>query len=60
MVGLRGVEPRTSPLSGVRSDLLSYRPIAGLQFKNLSHIANKSIVYQLIRKRTHLGKVKSC
>ena len=26
MVGLAGVEPATSPLSGVRSDQLSYRP----------------------------------
>jgi hypothetical protein len=26
MVGLGGVEPPTSPLSGVRSSLLSYRP----------------------------------
>jgi hypothetical protein len=26
MVGLGGVEPPTSPLSGVRSNLLSYRP----------------------------------
>ena len=28
MVGLAGVEPATSPLSGVRSNLLSYRPVA--------------------------------
>ena len=27
MVGLRGFEPLTSPLSGVRSNQLSYRPI---------------------------------
>jgi hypothetical protein len=27
MVGLGGVEPPTSPLSGVRSSQLSYRPI---------------------------------
>ena len=26
MVGLGGLEPPTSPLSGVRSDQLSYRP----------------------------------
>jgi hypothetical protein len=26
MVGLRGFEPLTSPLSGVRSNQLSYRP----------------------------------
>ena len=28
MVGLGGLEPPTSPLSGVRSNHLSYRPIA--------------------------------
>ncbi len=28
MVGLGGLEPPTSPLSGVRSDQLSYRPAA--------------------------------
>jgi hypothetical protein len=28
MVGLGGFEPPTSPLSGVRSNQLSYRPIA--------------------------------
>ena len=27
MVGLGGVEPPTSPLSGVRSNQLSYRPL---------------------------------
>ena len=27
MVGLNGFEPATSPLSGVRSNQLSYRPI---------------------------------
>ena len=31
LVGLGGFEPPTSPLSGVRSDQLSYRPIAGLE-----------------------------
>ena len=27
LVGLAGVEPATSPLSGVRSNQLSYRPV---------------------------------
>ena len=27
MVGLNGIEPSTSPLSGVRSNQLSYRPM---------------------------------
>ena len=31
LVGLGGFEPPTSPLSGVRSNRLSYRPIAGLE-----------------------------
>ena len=30
VVGLGGVEPPTSPLSGVRSNLLSYRPLFGI------------------------------
>ena len=30
LVGLGGVEPPTSPLSGVRSNQLSYRPKSGL------------------------------
>ena len=32
MVGLGGFEPPTSPLSGVRSNQLSYRPIGRLSF----------------------------
>ena len=35
MVGLNGLEPTTSPLSGVRSNHLSYRPIS-LQMLNHS------------------------
>ena len=38
MVGLRGFEPLTSPLSGVRSNQLSYRPVprpAGRQFSRI-------------------------
>ena len=31
LVGLGGFEPPTSPLSGVRSDQLSYRPMTGLK-----------------------------
>ena len=32
MVGLVGFEPTTSPLSGVRSNLLSYRPIGFVRY----------------------------
>ena len=35
LVGLGGFEPPTSPLSGVRSNRLSYRPVSGL---SLIHI----------------------
>ena len=35
MVGLNGLEPTTSPLSGVRSNHLSYRPIL---LQMLNHI----------------------
>ncbi len=31
LVGLGGLEPPTSPLSGVRSNRLSYRPALGFQ-----------------------------
>ena len=34
MVGLNGIGPSTSPLSGVRSNQLSYRPILSLSLKN--------------------------
>ena len=33
MVGLGGFEPPTSPLSGVRSNQLSYRPALQVQIK---------------------------
>ena len=36
MVGLGGLEPPTSPLSGVRSNQLSYRPLAGKKQNNLA------------------------
>ncbi len=32
LVGLGGLEPPTSPLSGVRSNQLSYRPIYAMDF----------------------------
>ena len=36
MVGLDGLEPSTSRLSGVRSNQLSYRPIKFIGFINFS------------------------
>ena len=39
LVGLSGLEPPTSRLSGVRSNRLSYRPIrVNVGFLSLSHI----------------------
>lgn len=39
MVGLGGFEPPTSPLSGVRSNQLSYRPVLGyLRFSELIYV----------------------
>ena len=35
MVGLGGFEPPTSPLSGVRSNQLSYRPEVAMESSNL-------------------------
>ncbi len=35
MVGLSGLEPLTSPLSGVRSSQLSYRPVKELNLVEL-------------------------
>ena len=34
MVGLGGFEPPTSPLSGVRSNQLSYRPMGSIKYIN--------------------------
>ena len=41
LVGLGGFEPPTSPLSGVRSNQLSYRPILGYYCSWLSLQENK-------------------
>ena len=48
MVGLAGFEPATSPLSGVRSNQLSYRPkeqiiIGFLTCKSIYHSSEKCI-----------------
>ena len=37
MVGLSGLEPPTSRLSGVRSNQLSYRPLFGAGDENRTH-----------------------
>ena len=40
MVGLGGVEPPTSPLSGVRSNQMSYRPLLNILVNNLAYCIN--------------------
>jgi hypothetical protein len=42
LVGLGGFEPPTSPLSGVRSDQLSYRPFLGINL-----VSRKQFVWAL-------------
>ena len=48
MVGLNGLEPSTSRLSGVRSNQLSYRPIlfVGLSKLNMTYFTN--LIYAII------------
>src|SRR5210317_1265503 len=60
MVGLGGFEPPTSPLSGVRSNQLSYRPGAGKvlprlieQQGGIQHLAIPGLVDQVICVSTH-------
>ena len=43
VVGLSGLEPPTSPLSGVRSNHLSYRPKRMSSFSFLSTITKQSV-----------------
>jgi hypothetical protein len=51
MVGLGGVEPPTSRLSGVRSNHLSYRPIKGKYFAVSSY-------FQLINSLTYKKRIR--
>jgi hypothetical protein len=44
LVGLAGVEPATSPLSGVRSNRLSYRPMARRQLRVRRPLAQATCV----------------
>ncbi len=50
MVGLGGFEPPTSPLSGVRSNQLSYRPMVGTpeikQFAVDAQTGNSSLYFK--------------
>ena len=42
-MGLSGLEPPTSRLSGVRSNLLSYKPISGSGGHLLSHTVSSAV-----------------
>ncbi len=62
MVGLSGLEPPTSPLSGVRSNHLSYRPksftffyILTKQFVWTLHKTDKSLGKEVIQPQVPLG-----
>ena len=75
MVGLNGFEPATSPLSGVRSNQLSYRPIlltALLYYHFIKHLSTKylkkfaqiligfnTLVYLLRKRPQTQGKIES-
>ena len=54
MVGLNGLEPSTSRLSGVRSNQLSYRPInvtlEGLILQNYIWLSSLKFMFILLRK----------
>ncbi len=65
LVGLSGLEPPTSPLSGVRSNQLSYKPISllvlslssalqsSLTQSCMNHTLNRSLILRLdLRKIT--------
>ncbi len=50
MVGLGGLEPPTSHLSGAHSNQLSYRPIAFLKFEaedSINHLPNCQLRFYL-------------
>jgi hypothetical protein len=52
MVGLSGLEPLTSPLSGVRSSQLSYRPPSAAWFR--TRIRHGCITDRIVRARSAL------
>ncbi len=47
LVGLGGFEPPTSPLSGVRSNQLSYRPNFGCHYWSLSGRCDLTLLFTL-------------
>ena len=49
VVGLSGLEPLTSRLSGVRSNQLSYRPVFSSVFNSLSLCCRDALFLQIQR-----------
>jgi hypothetical protein len=51
-VGLNGFEPSTSPLSGVRSNQLSYRPINQLPIHNTMYHDSRQYFFTIFSKNS--------
>ena len=50
MVGVLGLEPRTSSLSGTRSNQLSYTPIRCFRCPGAFYIMYKSVINNCLKK----------
>ena len=45
MVGLNGLEPSTSRLSGVRSNQLSYKPVCASEFDPIARVSQSKSLF---------------